>query len=130
VLVVDDDPDNASILAELLGDEGYEVEVARDGAGARERIERKRFDAAFLDALLPDCSGWDLARELRERSPQALLAMVTGADVRGQNRQSLALVDAVFRKPVDVGALDDFLRQPPEERHEGHPADEGARLPH
>jgi signal transduction histidine kinase/CheY-like chemotaxis protein len=130
VLVVDDDPDNASILAELLGDEGYEVEVARDGAEARQRMDHTHFDAAFLDALLPDCSGWDLARELRERSPQALVAMVTGADVRGQNRQSLALVDAVFRKPVDVGALDDFLRQPHEERREGSDNEEGAELPH
>jgi hypothetical protein len=32
-------------------------------------------------------------------------------DVRGQNRANLALVDAVFRKPIDVGALDEFLSQ-------------------
>ena len=52
-----------------------------------------------------------MAREMRKRSPQALLAIVTGMDVRGQNRANLALVDAVFRKPIDVGALDDFLGQ-------------------
>jgi CheY-like chemotaxis protein len=60
---------------------------------------------------MPDLSGWEVARELRKRSPTALLAMVTGMDVRGQNRASLAMVDAVFRKPIDVGALDDFLSQ-------------------
>ena len=65
--------------------------------------ERRRFDAALLDALMPDMSGWELARELRRRAPEALLAMVTGMDVRGQNRANLALVDAVFRKPIDVG---------------------------
>ena len=72
-------------------------------------------------------TGWELARELRSRAPQLLLAMVTGAEVRGQSRETLSLVDAVFRKPVDIEALDDFLRRP------GHlrPEDEaGVGLPH
>ncbi|MCE9673613.1 response regulator [Myxococcus stipitatus] len=111
VLVVDDDLDNARMMAEVLGEEGYEVQVAHDPHVALDMWQRRRFDAALLDAVMPEMSGWELARELRERSPQALLAIVTGMDVRGQNRSSLALVDAVFRKPIDVGALDDFLAQ-------------------
>jgi len=111
VLVVDDDVDNARMMAEVLGDEGYDVKVAHNGKEALALWEAGRFDAALLDALMPDQSGWELARALRQRSPTVLMAMVTGADVRGQNRESLALVDAVFRKPVDIGALDDFLSQ-------------------
>lgn len=111
VLVVDDDPDNARMMAEVLSEEGYEVAVAHDGQLALSLWEGQPFEAALLDAVMPDMSGWELARELRQRSPQVLLAMVTGADVRGQNRSSLAQVDAVFRKPVDVAALDDFLSQ-------------------
>lgn len=111
VLVVDDEPENARMLAELLGEEGYEVTIAHSGTDALQLWDARPFDAALLDALMPELSGWDLARELRKRSPDVLLAMVTGMDVRGQNRANLALVDAVFRKPVDVGALDDFLSQ-------------------
>ncbi len=111
VLVVDDDMDNAQMLAEVLGDEGYDVQVAQSAEVALQLWERRRYDAALLDALMPDVSGWELARELRKRTPQALLAIVTGMDVRGQNRANLALVDAVFRKPIDVGALDEFLTQ-------------------
>ncbi|WP_338863710.1 hybrid sensor histidine kinase/response regulator [Myxococcus stipitatus] len=111
VLVVDDDLDNARMMAEVLGEEGYEVQVAHDPTVALGMWDRRRFDAALLDAVMPEMSGWELARELRERSPQVLLAIVTGMDVRGQNRANLALVDAVFRKPIDVGALDDFLAQ-------------------
>jgi two-component system, cell cycle sensor histidine kinase and response regulator CckA len=111
VLVVDDDPENARMLAEVLSDEGYEVYVAHNRDDALRTWERHEFDAALLDAVMPDTSGWALAREFRARSPGALLAMVTGADVRGQSRENLALVDAVFRKPVELGALDDFLAQ-------------------
>ena len=111
MLVVDDDPDNARMMAEVLGEEGYDVKVAHSAERGAEDVGRRRFDAALLDAVMPDMSGWELARELRKRSPQALLAIVTGMDVRGQNRANLALVDAVFRKPIDVGALDDFLGQ-------------------
>lgn len=111
VLVVDDDLDNARMMAEVLGEEGYEVQVAHSPEVALGMWERRRFDAALLDAVMPEMSGWELARELRQRTPQALLAIVTGMDVRGQNRANLAQVDAVFRKPIDVGALDDFLGQ-------------------
>ncbi|MET0401023.1 MAG: response regulator [Cystobacter sp.] len=111
VLVVDDDPDNARMLAELLGEEGYDVKVAPGGEVALKMWDDRLFDAALLDAVMPDLSGWEVARELRRRSPHALLAIVTGMDVRGQNRANLALVDAVFRKPIDVGALDEFLGQ-------------------
>jgi signal transduction histidine kinase len=111
VLVVDDDLDNARMMAEVLSEEGYDVKVAPSGDVALKLWEERRYDAALLDAVMPDMSGWEVARELRKRSPQALLAIVTGMDVRGQNRANLALVDAVFRKPIDVGALDDFLGQ-------------------
>jgi signal transduction histidine kinase/CheY-like chemotaxis protein len=111
VLVVDDDVDNARMMAEVLAEEGYMVRVAHSGEDALVLWEQGEFDAALLDALMPDLSGWELARLLRERNRDVLLAMVTGMDVRGQSRASLALVDAVFRKPVDIGALDEFLSQ-------------------
>lgn len=109
VLVVDDDVDTARMTAELLIDEGYEVKVAHDAQQGLALWQAGQFDAALLDALMPGKTGWELARELREQSPDALLAVVTGAEIRGQSRANLALVDAVFRKPVDVAELDEFL---------------------
>lgn len=111
VLVVDDDLDNARMMSEVLSEEGYDVQMASSAEVALQLWDNRRFDAALLDAVMPEMSGVELARELRTRSPQALLAIVTGMDVRGQNRANLALVDAVFRKPIDVGALDEFLAQ-------------------
>jgi CheY-like chemotaxis protein len=127
VLVVDDDFDNAAMMAEVLTDEGYEVRVAHTSDAAYRLWDAEVFDAALLDVMMPDVSGWELAKELRKRSPQALIAMVTGADVRGQNRAALANVDAVFRKPVDVGALDEFLSQPAHVPHGPHPQPDDAQ---
>jgi two-component system, cell cycle sensor histidine kinase and response regulator CckA len=123
VLVVDDDLDNARMMAEVLGEEGYDVQLAQSAEVALQLWERRRYDAALLDAVMPDVSGWELARELRQRTPHALLAIVTGMDVRGQSRSTLALVDAVFRKPIDMGALDEFLSQ--SEAPEDSPPEDG-----
>ena len=109
VLVVDDDVDNAAALAEVLEAEGFGVKVAHSGDAALAAWETFHFDAALLDAVMPQLDGWTLARRLRSRTPEAKLAIVTGADVRGQSREALAQVDAVFRKPLDVEALDEFL---------------------
>ncbi|MBX5484104.1 MAG: response regulator [Myxococcaceae bacterium] len=119
VLVVDDEPENARMMSEVLAEEGYEVGVATTGEEALKMWRQSHFDAALLDALLPDLSGWAIAREIRKDRPDALVAVVTGGDVRGQNRDNLALVDAVFRKPIDVGALDEFLSQTNEGGTEG-----------
>ena len=109
VLVVDDDFENARVTAEVLTEEGYDVKVANDGAAARAIWTAGPFDAALLDAVMPDVSGWELAAFLREKHPEASLAVVTGADVRGIKKEELARVDAVFRKPVEAGVLDEFL---------------------
>ena len=82
---------------------------ARHAAGAKAIWTAGPFDAALLDAVMPDVSGWELAAFLRETHPDASLAVVTGADVRGIRKEELARVDAVFRKPVDAGVLDEFL---------------------
>lgn len=109
VLIVDDDIENARVTAEVLGEEGYQVRVANDGTVATQLWESEHFDAALLDALMPDISGWDLALTLRKSNPDAALAVVTGADIRNIKRDELGRVDAVFRKPVDAGVLDEFL---------------------
>lgn len=109
VLVVDDDAENADVLAEVLAGEGYEVETAKDGTEAGKVWKEDSFDAALIDAVMPDVSGWELAKSLREQSPDATLAVVTGADIRGIRREDMEPLDAVFQKPVGGDVLDEFL---------------------
>jgi CheY-like chemotaxis protein/two-component sensor histidine kinase len=66
ILVVEDDPQDQSWLAQLIGDARYNVEIAGTGAKALNLCREKAFDGITLDLILPDMSGWDLLKKIRE----------------------------------------------------------------
>jgi len=108
VLVVDDDPDNAAMLADLVEGADADAETAATGAAALEKASRDKPDAALVDLLLPDMKGWDVVRELKERVPGIRIAVVSGLAVRREERDA-GLADDVFRKPVDSDDVLHFL---------------------
>jgi DNA-binding NtrC family response regulator len=63
ILVVDDESDIRETLREILGDEGYEVEVAANAAEARAARARQEPDLVLLDIWMPDTDGISLLRE-------------------------------------------------------------------
>ena len=99
VLVVDDDPAIRNMLAEYLGQHGYEVALASSGAAMRAELERAAPAVVLLDIGLPGEDGLTLARYLRERHDLGII-MVTGAG---------DVVDRVAG--LEVGA-DDYIAKP------------------
>ena len=101
VLVVDDDGSLREALRRALSLEGYEVELAADGAEALGffREERPPPDAVVLDVLMPTLDGWETCRAIRLRSSVPVL-MLTARD---------AVEDRV--DGLDAGA-DDYLVKP------------------
>ena len=69
ILVVDDEPDYASIVQGYLEKEGFEVEVAYDGVEGLEKIQASPPDAVVLDVMMPEKDGYKLCKELK-RDPQ------------------------------------------------------------
>jgi two-component system phosphate regulon response regulator PhoB len=65
IVVVEDEPDIATILETSLRQEGFGVTVAGDGQSAIDAIERDVPDLVLLDLLLPDMSGLDVLKALR-----------------------------------------------------------------
>lgn len=65
-LVIDDDPTIGEMLAVVLGMEGYEVVVARDGLAGVEAARQHRPDVVVLDVMMPTLDGWAVADMLRE----------------------------------------------------------------
>lgn len=100
ILVVEDEPKMAHLLERGLTEEGYQVCVARDGREALDMSEAATFDVIVLDIMLPNIDGLTVARQLRERSNQTPILMLTARDT---------IPDIV--KGLDVGA-DDYLTKP------------------
>ena len=66
ILVVDDSMINRDILLKLLAGAGFNVTEAVGGGEALERLQRQRFDLVLLDIRMPDISGIDVVREIRQ----------------------------------------------------------------
>lgn len=76
ILVVEDQPATSDLIAEILKDEGYEVQVAESLQKARSSIQRALPELLILDRNLPDGDGLELCRELRGRPKSAALPLL------------------------------------------------------
>jgi CheY-like chemotaxis protein len=79
-LIVEDEPDVAETLRELIEREGYRVTLASDGTQAFYALDREDFDLLFSDVRMPLLNGQELFERLREIRPQLVdhMAFVTG----------------------------------------------------
>jgi DNA-binding response OmpR family regulator len=66
ILIVDDDESLCSILTDRLRAEGYDVDVAGDGIQGVIKSRRRTYDLIILDQMLPERSGWDVCRDIRQ----------------------------------------------------------------
>jgi two-component system OmpR family response regulator len=80
VLVVDDEPTLAEVLASVLRYEGWEVRTAADGSSAVRTVREFEPDAVVLDVMLPDFDGLEVLRRLRAVSPHICVLFLTARD--------------------------------------------------
>ena len=77
ILVVDDEADIRESLETLLCLEGYTVELAQNGVEGLRRAEGASYDIILLDLMMPDRSGMEVLREIRERDSGTPIFMIT-----------------------------------------------------
>jgi two-component system OmpR family response regulator len=80
VLVVDDEPSLAELLASVLRYEGWEVRTAADGHTALRVARDFHPDAVILDVMLPDLGGLEVLRKLRQDQPWLCVLFLTARD--------------------------------------------------
>jgi len=80
VLVVDDEAVLAEMVSMALRYEGWNIATAGDGSSALESARSQRPDVVVLDVMLPDMSGLDVLRKLREQNPQLPVLLLTAKD--------------------------------------------------
>ncbi|MBB6064172.1 hybrid sensor histidine kinase/response regulator [Pseudoxanthomonas broegbernensis] len=101
LLLVEDDPDVAEVVASLLRAQGHRVAHAPHGLAALGNVAVARFDLALLDLDLPGMDGLALARQLRAQGfAPPLLAVTARADVDAEQQARAAGFDGFLRKPV------------------------------
>jgi cyclic di-GMP phosphodiesterase len=108
VLVVDDNEAVTRVFERLLGQEGYEVEVAHDGLSALHSIEARMPDLVVLDVVIPGLNGFDLCRRLKQDQATRLLpvVLVTGHNERDKRIEGASAgADDFLSKPVDTEEL-------------------------
>jgi two-component system OmpR family response regulator len=100
VLVVEDEPDLARVLARSLTEAGFAVDVAADGEDGLFRIREIPYDAAVLDLMLPRLDGWNVLEAARAEGSRLPILVLTARD---------QLADRV--RGLNLGA-DDYLVKP------------------
>lgn len=100
ILVAEDDVHLAHSLQQGLREEGFVVDIARDGHTALEAALAELCDLVLLDISLPEMDGWEVLRNLRARSAYLPVIVLTARD---------ALDDRV--KGLSIGA-DDYIAKP------------------
>jgi two-component system response regulator MprA len=106
ILVVDDDRAVREALERALGLEGYDVELAADGAEALASVDRREPDAIVLDVLMPGVDGLEVCRLLRKAQSRVPILMLTVRDDLGDRIEGLdAGADDYLGKPFELEEL-------------------------
>lgn len=100
ILIVDDDPDILTVVSSFLSIEGYQVFQAQSIKTAQELFEREKPDIIILDIMLPDKSGLEWLKELKNTYPTLPIMLLTAKS---------SLSDKVLG--FELGA-DDYLAKP------------------
>jgi adenylate cyclase len=101
ILVVDDLPQNVRLLEAILTSHGYAVVTATSGPQALDRLREERVDLVLLDILMPQMTGYEVCRQIRQEEATAFLPVVM-VTASGDQEKIIS---------IEAGA-DDFVAKP------------------
>lgn len=117
LLIADDEDSFAQLLGERLSRLGFQVTVVNNGSQALDTLEKREFDLALLDQLLPDCSGLEVLQRAKEIDPHIEVVMLTGY---GTIENAIGAVRSgaydYLTKPCSTAKLELVLRKALEKR--------------
>jgi DNA-binding response OmpR family regulator len=108
ILIVDDQPANRKLLADLLSTRGYAVVTADSGEDALAKLQTVKPDLLLLDVVMPGMNGYEVCRRIRSEAGTAVLpvVMVTALDPAEERLRGLeAGADDFLTKPINQAEL-------------------------
>lgn len=131
VLIVEDDPDIASLLQRNFKAEGVTTMHAATGETALEDVRHNHFDVIVLDVMLPGCSGLDVCRQLRNRDHGATIIMLSARDAVNDRVDGLSAgADDYVVKPFAFEELLARITAQQRRRAEDEPGNDGNVVSH
>lgn len=110
VLVVEDEPDLLSTIAQVLREDGYAVDEAADGQEGLYKATSWEYDAIVLDLLMPRLTGWQLLEALRKTHKTPVLILTARDGVNDRVRGLDGGADDYLSKPFHLVELKARLR--------------------
>jgi len=108
VLVVDDEEMVRSTVTRLLSLNGHEVERASSGAEALTMFSANEYDIVFTDFGMPEMTGAELSRELKEKAPDLPVILLTGYT---ETEEAIEEVDGILSKPFKRDELEATIQK-------------------
>jgi len=106
-LIVEDDPAIRKLVDKLLVRSGIEVDSARDGKQAIEKIRHVRYSVLVLDLMVPEINGFEIIEYIKVNRIDLPVAVVSAVSQQMLMRLELDVVKLVIPKPFDV---DEFTK--------------------
>ncbi len=104
-LIVEDDSNIAELLRLYLGKDGFEVMIAPDGGKAKSAFDLFQPDVVLLDIMLPVKDGWQVCREIREKSSVPIIMLTAKGETNDKISGLEMGADDYVTKPFDVKEL-------------------------
>lgn len=106
ILLIDDEEEFISTLAERLELRGYQCRTAGDGESGIQMIENESFDIAILDLMMPGLNGLDTLRQIKTTNKELPVILLTGhgSTKDGMEGMRLGAFDFLI-KPLDIYVL-------------------------
>jgi two-component system cell cycle response regulator DivK len=108
ILIVEDDPGNRMLIADLLASTGYRPIEAEDGEEAIALTRQERPDLVLMDLSLPRLDGWEATRRLKADADLKGIPVIalTAHAMAGDETKALdAGCDGYISKPINIGSL-------------------------
>lgn len=110
-LCIDDDAPIRELLKDLLGEAGFDVTTANDGAEGLKAFRGGAFDLVVTDLLVPKLDGIRLAEEIRKIEPKAKILVITAITHSLAKELQSAPIDGYFAKPLQLKAFMSRVRE-------------------
>ena len=111
ILIADDDAGVSAFLRDLVTAKGHFPEVASDGEKTMRLVKKNDYDLIFLDFEMPEITGLELAKIIKQKSPKAKVVLITGYDLIEGFMVSSVGADEFLTKPLEIEKIKAVLEK-------------------